>query len=342
MNARLAALVMSGLLALTGCAATEPGPDEILVVEEATNEEEFAPEPENIPPPEISDAFAAPWPTGFTRRELADTALARTYAFLDGRDTTGADEFLSILYQDTVMERHRDWGTDLAELTIDAFSPYLDEDILLVAGTEGDFFVETLQGIERPLMPGFEQCCSTGIAGIAHKGTSWVSLPRDFTQDRLPIAGHMAIIPHELFHNVQDSLDKGPGGQTLPPGHVFYRPVWLIEGSAEFMGLAIVSYRGHHEYWGNHFATTLEDAAAEDLMLSRYEAWTGYGPDPYNYGSLATEYIIASVGVEPILDIFRYAGEGASFEEAFEQAIGLSVEEFYQAYDTMNEEMDRE
>lgn len=341
MNARVAALVLSGLLALTGCAATEPAPDEIPTPEALVNEEESAPEPEKIPPPEISDAFATPWPTGFTRRELADTALARTYAFLDGRGTTGADQYLSIVYQDTVLERHREWGTDLAELTIDAFSSYLDEDILLVAGTEGDFFIETLQEADRPLMKGFDQCCSTGIAGVAHDGTSWVSLPRDFTQDQLPIAVHMAIIPHELFHNVQDSLDEGPGGQILPPGNRLYRPVWLVEGSAQYMGLAIVSYRGQHEYWGNHFATTLEDAAAEDLMLSRYEARTGGANDPYNYGSLATEYIIASVGVDPILDIFRYAGEGASFEEAFEQAIGLSVEEFYQAFDTMNEEMAR-
>lgn len=348
MKQRLTLLVLAGVFALAGCASPSAMESSDGTAAESVDagaefqEIEPTPEAEEFPQPQISAAFDTPWPTGFTRRELADTALAKTYAFLDTRSDEGADEFLSIIYQDTVLEVHHEWGTDLATVTIDAFSDYLDQDILLVAGTEGDFFVETLAGTDRPVMPGFEQCCSSGIAGVAHKGTSWVSLPTDFTRERTPIAGHMAIIPHELFHNVQDSLDKGPGGQTLPPGNPLYRPVWLIEGSAEFMGFALVSYRGHHEYWGNHFTASLADAEEEDLMLSRYEIWTGYGPDPYNYGSLATEYIIASLGVEPLLEIFRYAGEGSSFEEAFESAIGLSVEEFYEAYDLMNVEMLRE
>jgi hypothetical protein len=347
MNEKLRVLVFAGVFALAGCASpvapeSTDGATEGVVEENVeTSEALQAPEAEEFPQPQISAAFDSPWPTGFTRRELADTALAKTYAFLDTRSDTGADQFLSIVYQDTVLEVHQEWSTDLATVTIDGFSDYLDEEILLVAGTEGDFFAETLAGTDRPLMPGFEQCCSSGIIGIAHKGSSWASLPKDFTREYPPIAPHMAIIPHELFHNVQDSLDKGPAGQTLPPGNPLYRPVWLIEGSAEYMGLALVSYRGYHEYWGNHFNTSVADAAAEDLGLSRYEIYEG-SIDPYNYGGLATEYIIASLGVGPLLDVFRYAGEGSSFEEAFEKAIGLSVEEFYEAFDTMNVELLRD
>jgi hypothetical protein len=57
--------------------------------------------------------------------------------------------------------------------------------------------------------------------------------------------------------------------------------------------------------------------------------------DPYNYGSLATEYIVASVGIEPLMNIWKLAGEGASFEDAFEDALGISAQDFYAAYDDM-------
>jgi ABC-type phosphate/phosphonate transport system substrate-binding protein len=61
--------------------------------------------------------------------------------------------------------------------------------------------------------------------------------------------------------------------------------------------------------------------------------------DPYNYGSLATEYIVASVGIEPLMTIWKLAGQGASFEDAFEEALGISVQDFYAAYDAMVETM---
>jgi ABC-type phosphate/phosphonate transport system substrate-binding protein len=100
------------------------------------------------------------------------------------------------------------------------------------------------------------------------------------------------------------------------------------------MGEAIVAYRGYQPYWGNHFTASASDAAAEDFILSRHEAFVGSN-DPYNYGSLATEYIVASVGIEPLMNIWKLAGEGASFEDAFEEALGISVQDFYAAYDAM-------
>jgi hypothetical protein len=323
---------------LVGCVAAPEGEDQSAMTESAPEEATTEVMPEAEGPPVVSEAFATPWPTGFTRRELADSALAKTFAFLDQRSEGASDELLTIVYQDTVLEFHQEWGTELAEVTIDSFADYLSDDTLLVVGTEGDFLVETLAELDRPLVPGFDQCCSSGVAGVAYLGTSWVSLPEDFIVESLPEAWAVAIIPHELFHNVQDSLDKGPGGHVFPPGDPLYRPVWLIEGSANYMGLATVAHGGYRDYWGNHFTATAEDAAKEDFILSRHEAYEG-SSDPYSYGQLATEYIIASVGIEPLMNIWKLAGEGASFEDAFEEALGISVQDFYAAYDAMVESM---
>jgi hypothetical protein len=322
---------------LVGCVAAPEGEDQSAMTESAPEETPAEVMPEADAAPVVAAAFETPWPTGFTRRELADTALAKTFAFLDQRSEGASDELLTIVYQDTVLDVHQEWGTELAQLAIDSFADYLADDTLLVVGTEGAFYVETLEERGQPLMPGFEECCSSGVAGIAHKGSSWVSLPDDFIVGPLPDTV-VAIIPHELFHNVQDSLDKGPGGQVLPPGDPLYRPVWLIEGSANYMGLAMVAYGGYSDYWGNHFTATAEDATEEDFILSRHEAYVG-SYEPYSYGQLATEYIIASVGIEPLMNIWTLAGQGASFEDAFEEALGISVQDFYAAYDAMVESM---
>lgn len=326
---------------LVGCVAAPEGEDQSAMTESAPEEAttEVMPEPEA--PPVVSDAFATPWPTGFTRRALADTALAKTFAFLDQRSEGASDELLTIVYQDTVLDVHQEWGTELAQLAIDSFADYLADDTLLVVGTEGAFYVETLEERGQPLMPGFEECCSSGVAGIAHKGSSWVSVPQLFVSEPLPGAEAAAIIPHELFHNVQDSLDKGPGGQVLPPEHEMYRPMWLIEGSAEFIGFAIVDYGGDWPYFPDRFAVTPRDqilAANDDFFLSQYELNNG-DYRAYTYGALATEYIIASVGIEPLMNIWTLAGQGASFEDAFEEALGISVQDFYAAYDAMVESM---
>jgi hypothetical protein len=227
--------------------------------------------------------------------------------------------------------------TEIATLTVDSFAPYIVDGTLLVVGNNQEFFEETVRAEGWPYnasaIPSGSEVC------VAYRGTSWVS-NQYFTTDRFPSDKNWsACIPHELFHVAQDTQDKGPGSQTLPPGHAFYRPLWLIEGSAQFMGHALMSYSGHYEYWGTHYTV---GAGIEDLerpLLKIHESWETGGYESYTMGSLATEYIVASVGVEPLMDIWTIAGRGASFEDAFQQALGVSVVDFYERFDTMNSEM---
>ena len=332
MKTPAALLALALALTLGSCSAGEelPASEQSVAPEVATTEVT----PEADAAPVVAAAFETPWPSGFTRRELADTALAKTYAFLDDAEEGTGSQYLTMIYQDTVLEFHREWAEDLSFLTADAFSYVLNDDVVLVHGTTSDFFLEQMGALGRPVVPGFEQCCGSGYVGVAYKGSAWMSFPDDFIREAIPTMNHISATPHELFHIVQDTLDEGPGGQVLPPGNPLYRPVWLTEGSAQFMGEAIVAYRGYQPYWGNHFTASASDAAAEDFILSRHESFVGSN-DPYNYGSLATEYIVASVGIEPLMNIWKLAGQGASFEDAFEEALGISVQDFYAAYDDM-------
>jgi hypothetical protein len=332
MKTPAALLALALTLTLGSCSTGEelPASEQTVAPEAATTEVM----PEADAAPVVAAAFEAPWPSGFTRRELADTALAKTYAFLDEAEEGTGSQYLTMIYQDTVLEFHREWAEDLSFLTADAFSYVLNDEVVLVHGTTSDFFLEQMGALGRPVVPGFEQCCGSGYVGVAYKGSAWMSFPDDFIREAIPTMNHISATPHELFHIVQDTLDEGPGGQVLPPGNPLYRPVWLTEGSAQFMGEAIVAYRGYQPYWGNHFTASASDAAEEDFILSRHEAYVG-SSDPYAYGSLATEYIVASVGIEPLMNIWKLAGQGASFEDAFEEALGISVQDFYAAYDDM-------
>lgn len=76
----------------------------------------------------------------------------------------------------------------------------------------------------------------------------------------------------------------------------------------------------------------------EDCVLGRYKI-KNRDYRAYTYGALATEYIVASVGIEPLMNIWTLAGQGASFEGAVEEALGVSVQDSYAAYDAMVESM---
>ena len=60
--------------------------------------------------------------------------------------------------------------------------------------------------------------------------------------------------------------------------------------------------------------------------LSYYD---NYESNPYGIGQAATEYIIASVGFESLLNIFKFSGTEGSFSAGFKKATGLELTEFY-------------
>jgi hypothetical protein len=100
------------------------------------------------------------------------------------------------------------------------------------------------------------------------------------------------------------------------------------------VGPALVNHSGLGAYGDNYPWFGAYAPAGASGILANFEKYeSSYGP--YDYGRLATEYIVANVGVEALINIWVYLGEGDSFETAFERAIGISVADFYAAYDTV-------
>ena len=339
MKTPAALLTLALTMTLGSCSTAEQiTTEEEAVAVNVAEEAETTSEPERRMP-EASAVFDTPWPTDFSRTELSDTALAKMNTYIDSRVGTAGAVSVEMVFQDTIDEWHWDWTTDLAELSLQVFSDYPVPDPLFIIGSDQQFMIDEIDERGRETHPVGGACghVDTGehIGGCAYKGITWQSmhLPDENMFGDIQ-KNLLAIVPHEYFHLVQDNLDPGPGGQTLPPGDPFYRPVWFVEGTAHFIGLALINYAGIGSYDDNYPWYAVYAPAEETNILSEFEKYGG-GYGPYDFGQLATEYIVANVGLEALINIWVYLGEGDSFETAFERAIGISVADFYAAYDTV-------
>jgi cytochrome b involved in lipid metabolism len=55
--------------------------------------------------------------------------------------------------------------------------------------------------------------------------------------------------------------------------------------------------------------------------------------DPYGLGEVATEFIVANVGIEKLLAIYAALGQGKTFAQAFEAGTGVKLDDFYSMFE---------
>lgn len=137
---------------------------------------------------------------------------------------------------------------------------------------------------------------------------------------------------HEYFHTVQAKISEGANWPSRAPS-------WFIEGGAYFVGISFSDLAEASTY----LQSRNEEVLQRDYQNKNYlplEKYTyinfivGSNYDnPYGIGCIATEYIIASVGVEKYLNIYRFLGQGKDFSTSFESAVGLPLLDFYAKFE---------
>lgn len=184
-----------------------------------------------------------------------------------------------------------------------------------------------------------------GCAWVEHNLIFFVSENSDVWYK--PSQGVLASGAHEFFHLAQGDLMKNNLGL---PFHDLASsiPSWFFEGSASFIGTAYADQSG----LANWSKIRDEEIFYYEIGRGRNEPLSSFlkndrdrpSPEgqshrPYGIGFLACEYIVASIGMENFLDIYRRMGQGLTFSQSFSKATNLELNDFYEKFDSMREKI---
>ena len=158
-----------------------------------------------------------------------------------------------------------------------------------------------------------------------------------------PGADGGALLAHEYFHLVQRNLAKNPNGSQIKSGQPDMAnafPAWFVEGSADYVGFAVGALSQNATYWEGRdrmFSYAPREESIDKNAIADYEIRTCCGNNtptyPYGVGRVATEYIVASIGFQKMLDIWSDFATSRNFETSFEKVTGISKEAFYTKFD---------
>jgi hypothetical protein len=138
---------------------------------------------------------------------------------------------------------------------------------------------------------------------------------------------------HEFFHAIQEMLAApnlaGPTGEKVPN--------WFWEGPAMFVGQQTAGVLGFADYLtiGRPSMTNRYkngNPINRTSNLSEIKANDGV-TDPYAIGFAASEFLVAQVGVEKMVNVYAALGQGKTFDVAFKQGTGIELADFYSMFE---------
>jgi hypothetical protein len=292
----------------------------------------------------LSESFAEPWPEKVTRKEMIDTALFKAAQYLKTLPKEPCTKKAHFYHSDNLPQESVDIAKDVTKRMTETFCDLLTEDIYVIAG-KYDFVKTTLEREQLPQdqfggICGYDVKFDDGTAcaafGVAWVGSQFGTVRRG---EFVPEPRRIAFITHELFHLIHDSADPEPNSQIPGPEHPFFRPGWLVEGAGEYFGALMPKYFGIQDYLtmvpfdrsGLFFRVDdLSDLKSLEVMRDS---------ENYYSGQVAHEYITASVGLEPLIEIWVRMGQGERFEQAFESSVGIPVADFYEKFAIMHDNL---
>lgn len=274
--------------------------------------------------------FDKPWPLDFTRDQLNEAALEVAHKFF--KDNSGSfNTNVNYFFEDNITDVRRGWEKEIGGFTLGVFSDYTYDEVNLVAGISQDFMRDTLLNNDVAYPEGLDiSLCGIPMpedekTGCNYSNSAWFGYG-GLEEERG--SSFRQVSAHELYHTVQSATAGGH--------EAFYQmPQWFVEGSADFMGYAIIDYLDYYEY---------ENQAHEQWHYlpnpeTGLEFWThppGASSIPtehYLLGQVAAQYIAVNVGLQGLLNVTINMGSGLGFPEAFEKAVGMSLTKFYALFD---------
>ncbi len=267
---------------------------------------------------DLSNPFSATaFPNEFTRAQMVQATLTSFDNYV--KQYNSNQSFKLIIdkdFQHKSMEISKLVGAVFASLPFPSEYPT----VVFVVTRDRQFLENSVKEFSEFYKPGKSQMEVKPCLNCSYLGWASTSL------------GLSNIIPHEIFHTWQWSVyRRESGNRNWDPSNPLNPPVWLDEGGAEFFGN--IFYRSVEDYYPgsliSHKPYRLQDYRTRELD----------GNLPYSLGRLASEYIVASKGYEKFLSIYSNVGQGQDFPTAFENALGISLEDFYEKFNNNLENM---
>jgi hypothetical protein len=285
-----------------------------------------------------------PWSTDATGKEISDAAQKnfRDWAFAQSDKPLNHVFFI----EDGVFPSRAQPLTASDATGSKLFSQFFPTKSVTVIGRSQAWVVEKLNSLGG----NFKNCSITLTDGIDYCWDSQTMqgmvVYSDIRFNPTNLAGDASsLLAHEYFHLVQFQLSVGGPAHLIKNGtastsNMF--PAWFIEGSAEFVSYSVSTLAMSSDYWlardsvnsingfnGANSRNTLVDAE-----IRTFAGTQPNGPiDPYVIGRVGTEYLVASVGFQKFLDIFKSFKETKNFERSFELVTGIKVSDFYEKFE---------
>ncbi|MEY4688588.1 MAG: hypothetical protein RIR76_2611 [Verrucomicrobiota bacterium] len=295
---------------------------------------------------EVYEVAADVWSrNGWTRPASAvAVATAATAAFARYVSTVRTPDLpLAFEIQPGADAVWSEWIPKGVTLVARAFSyPTFATPYTAVAGVDREWFVATftrLHGAQNGQFQG--TVWDSGNPAWADSPTvttnSWnLDAIRRTNQLQNNPAGMAQTPGHEFFHIVQRYLSgrvtsTGPG--PVMPGMI---PQWFWEGPAMFVGHQTANHLGFSSYLNRSRQTMVDRANSGFSSTLRLEQISSNVPpnyDPYGLGHIATEFIVAQVGMDRFVEIYREVAKGRVFDAAFGAATGVPLADFLQMFE---------
>lgn len=286
-------------------------------------------------------SFSKLWPRSFSKSELVEVALNNAYSAFEVGQRRASDQRLTFLVEPGIVEALATCSRIAANrmlIGLEAFlhPQYRERELFFVLGKSSEWMVETVVNTGADL-PSQEYAQGTAtisfpdwMRSIIQPGIKWGTAEDSVAffvfDSNLTCNDLGSASAHEVFHLIHMSLDNR-SLMDVKPGLDPKMAAWFYEGSAEFFSRSIQSFHGEAKYVSpklNREPGGLKAHAPLDApqML-------------YTYGHAAVEYIVANVGVNAVMKVYEGVGAGQNFSKAFEEGIGLSLEDFYALFDSL-------
>ena len=237
------------------------------------------------------------------------------------------------VFRDGIVNMHR-YASALSLLQLpDDATFYLYRDLELVAKAQARLEGRSLEDARQRVAA----ADWTGLAGLHqdNEDSGWILVHMAaMAKSHRPPWRYSHTAAHELSHVYQYTLQNHGRFDTTHSEVRVIGPAWMQEGFANFHAMSAVARAGIRSYELRR-QDYINQAHRVDVTLKETETYDGLraGPGRYDMAALAAELLAAESSEAALIEFWTLLGPGATWQEAFETAFGMTIDEFYPLFE---------